>query len=97
MTTLKLLKVQQTEFTKLLSCHLGFGVQIECLDLPVDKLEDGGDSKVHLKRIEHVDFHIENLSICVCFVRYVNKVSDLWGLYLFLLAGDQHAGHTHQL
>jgi len=97
MAALQLLEVQQTEFAQLLGGHLSLGVQAQGLDLPVRELQDGGHSQVHFQYVEYVDFHVEHLTLSLRFVSDVHEVSNLGGLYFLLLAGNQHAGHAHQL
>jgi len=94
---LELLHVEQTQLAKLLGGHVGFGVLLKHLDLPVDELEDGRHGEVEAEGVEDADFHVQHLVFSVSFVGDVDKVSDLWRLDFLLLARDQHAGHAHQL
>jgi len=90
---LELLDVQQTQFAQVLRGHVGLLVQVEHLDLAVDELQDGGDRKVERECVEDRDLHVEHVFLGVGLVRDLDEVTHLRGLYLLVLAADEHAAN----
>jgi len=65
--------------------------------LPVQKLHGGRHSQIELECIQDGHLHLEHLVLGLGLVGDLDEVAGLGGLYLFLLAGDQQAGHPDQL
>lgn len=94
---LQVLDVEQAQLAEVLGSHLGLGVEFEHFDLAVDELEHGRHREVELERVEHAHFHVEDFLGGLGLVRDLHEVTHLRRLDFLLLAGDEHAGHAHQL
>ena len=52
---------------------------------------------VEIEDCEHVDLHLDNLLLVVCFVTHVDVILDQWWPDLLVLAGDEHGRNTNEL
>ena len=91
------LVVRKGQLHGVLCQGMGQGVNITRLRISPKEVEGEGSSQFKINGAQNPKLHFANLRFRVGAVRDVHEVADLGRVHLFVLGGDEHGGHAHQL
>ena len=87
----------QSQLNQISGHHVGLVVDLHKLSEPLQEQVRRGDSDVEVELFEHLTFHLKNLFFGISFVSDIDKVSQIWRIDFFILAGSEKCSDSDKL